>query len=108
MSGVGKSVLLREIIKLFEPLPSEEIAITASTGIAGVNIGGGTLHSFAGVGLGNLEKEILVENILMKKNSKRRWRKVKTLIIDEISMVDGVLFDKLVGSLLSPRVGSSR
>jgi hypothetical protein len=46
--GTGKSVLLREIIR---ELREREmiVAVTASTGIAAVNIRGKTLHSFAGV-----------------------------------------------------------
>jgi hypothetical protein len=95
-AGTGKSVLLREIIKLFAPLPNEELAITASTGIAAVNIGGGTLHSFASIGLGKLDKDKLVKQITSSKFATLRWKKVKTLIIDEISMIDGTLFDKLV------------
>jgi DNA replication protein DnaC len=44
-AGVGKSFLLREIIKkLKEIYKLGEVAITASTGIAACNIGGCTLH----------------------------------------------------------------
>lgn len=54
-SGTGKSVLLREIIialrKKYETRP-DAVAVTASTGIAACNVGGVTLHSFAGIGLG--------------------------------------------------------
>ena len=45
--GTGKSVLLRAIIQALGG-PSPTVAVTASTGIAAVNIGGQTLHSFAG------------------------------------------------------------
>ncbi|KAG9075646.1 hypothetical protein FS749_012667, partial [Ceratobasidium sp. UAMH 11750] len=51
-AGTGKSVLLRAIIKDLGG-PSESVAVTGSTGIAAINIGGQTLHSWAGVGLGN-------------------------------------------------------
>lgn len=45
--GTGKSVLLRAIIDALGG-PSHSIAVTASTGAAAANIGGGTLHAFAG------------------------------------------------------------
>jgi hypothetical protein len=41
----GKSFLLREIIKR---APEGKTFVTASTGIAAVNIGGTTVHAFAG------------------------------------------------------------
>ena len=46
--GTGKSVLLREIIRRLRGHSTRKVAVTASTGIAAVNIGGSTLHSFAG------------------------------------------------------------
>ncbi|KAJ7042611.1 hypothetical protein C8F04DRAFT_84082 [Mycena alexandri] len=73
--------------------------ITASTGIAGINIGGTTLHSWAGIGIGNEPAKKIGGMFLGQQKYERvlkRWRTVKTLIIDEISMVDGALFDKLV------------
>jgi ATP-dependent DNA helicase PIF1 len=85
-SGTGKSVLLREIINHFR-LPTGEIsssiAITASTGIAGLNIGGSTVHSFAGVGLAKRPAEQLAGFIWNSKNLRERWQKVRVLIIDE-------------------------
>lgn len=50
-AGTGKSVLLRAIIELLR-CKTGEVAITAPTGIAGMNIGGSTIHSWAGIGLG--------------------------------------------------------
>ncbi|KAI9328867.1 P-loop containing nucleoside triphosphate hydrolase protein [Obelidium mucronatum] len=51
-AGTGKSVLMRQIINgLRTRMTRDQIAITAPTGIAATNIGGVTLHSFAGCGL---------------------------------------------------------
>ncbi|CCM00349.1 uncharacterized protein FIBRA_02379 [Fibroporia radiculosa] len=132
-AGTGKSVLLREIIRHCrgDGRLREGLAVTAATGIASVNIGGSTLHSWAGIGLGKEPAEKLLGKLLgqdkyqrekerLRKKKLReqghevddhnddyddddkhvprvveRWRIVKTLIIDEISMIDGVLFDKL-------------
>lgn len=47
--GTGKSVCLRHIIRRLRELHgSDHVFVTASTGIAAINIGGSTLHSFAG------------------------------------------------------------
>ncbi|KAJ3515174.1 hypothetical protein NLJ89_g1922 [Agrocybe chaxingu] len=84
-AGTGKSVLLREIIKTLRKKYAktpDAVAITASTGIAACNIGGVTIHSFSGIGLGIEPAEELVAKI--RKNKKSM-----------ISMVDGDLFDKL-------------
>jgi len=75
----------------------DRIAVTASTGLAACNIGGITLHSFAGIGLGRESVDQLVKKIKRNNKAKTRWLRTKVLIIDEISMVDGDLFDKLEG-----------
>lgn len=97
-AGTGKSVLLREIIsglrKKFIREP-DRVAVTASTGLAACNIGGVTIHSFAGIGLGKEPAEDLVKKIRRNAKAKQRWMRTKVLIVDEVSMVDGDLFDKL-------------
>lgn len=97
-AGTGKSVLLREIIKSLREKPGHITAITASTGIASVNIGGTTLHSWAGIALGQDEAKKYADRFIFQKICQptlKRWRDTDTLIIDEISMLDGKLFDKL-------------
>lgn len=96
-AGTGKSVLLREAIKELRQKyqNSEKIGITASTGLAACNIGGITLHSFAGVGLGKEGVIDLVKKVKKAKKNMLRWQKTKVLIIDEISMVDAEFYDKL-------------
>ncbi|QRV89235.1 ATP-dependent DNA helicase PIF1 [Ceratobasidium sp. AG-Ba] len=92
-AGTGKSVLLREIIRQLQN-EGKNVAVTASTGIAAINIGGKTLHSFAGVGLGNQSADILIKKARNKRTMKR-WKRTEVLIIDEISMVDARWFDVL-------------
>ncbi|KAF7784570.1 hypothetical protein Agabi119p4_735 [Agaricus bisporus var. burnettii] len=97
-AGTGKSVLLREIIKLRRETSPDAVAVTASTGIAALNIGGVTLHSWAGIKLGDEPIERFVGKVrgqTMFHSLWMRWQEVKTLIIDEISMIDGPLFDYL-------------
>lgn len=97
-AGTGKSVLMRAIIqdlkKKYAKDP-ERLAVTASTGLAACNIGGMTLHSFAGIGLGKDDAQTLVKKIRRNGKAKNRWMRTRVLIVDEISMVDGDLFDKL-------------
>lgn len=91
-AGTGKTFLLKYIIQeLHEKFSPEEIAITASTGIAAVNIGGQTLHSFAGIGLGRGDTQYIISKL--NKNAIVNWKKCKVLVIDEISMVNMHLFE---------------
>ncbi|GKT95466.1 DNA repair and recombination protein PIF1 [Colletotrichum tofieldiae] len=97
-AGTGKSVLMRSIIAELKKKwarDPERLAVTASTGLAACNIGGQTLHSFSGIGLGKDDVPTLVKKIRRNPKAKNRWLRTKTLIIDEVSMVDGDLFDKL-------------
>lgn len=97
-AGTGKSVLMRAIIKELKKKfarDPERVSVTASTGLAACNIGGQTLHSFAGIGLGKEDVPTLVKKIRRNQKAKNRWLRTKTLIVDEVSMVDGDLFDKL-------------
>ena len=97
-AGTGKSVLLRQIIRHLRDhyrSESDRVAVTASTGLAACNVGGVTLHSFAGIGLGKEPVPELVKKIKRNQKAKTRWLRTRVLIIDEISMVDGELFDKL-------------
>ncbi|OKL58060.1 ATP-dependent DNA helicase PIF1 [Talaromyces atroroseus] len=97
-AGTGKSVLMREIIKKLRDKYRREpdrVAVTASTGLAACNIEGVTLHSFAGIGLGKESAAELVKKVRKNPKARNRWLRTKVLIIDEVSMVDGDLFDKL-------------
>ncbi|KAJ5946786.1 ATP-dependent DNA helicase PIF1 [Penicillium verhagenii] len=97
-AGTGKSVLMREIIKqlrLKYKREPDRVAVTASTGLAACNIEGVTLHSFAGIGLGKEAVPELVKKIKKNQKARNRWLRTKVLVVDEVSMVDGDLFDKL-------------
>lgn len=92
-AGVGKSHLTNFVCKkLLDPATT---AVTGSTGIAAINVGGLTIHSWAGIGLGTSEVYELVGKIFRSKKHLMRWSFVKTLVIDEISMISAELFDKL-------------
>ena len=85
-AGTGKSFLLNYLKLNFS---HHDLEITSSTGISAVNIGGTTIHSWAGIGLANQPIEQILNNLLSSKMTKIRKRiiKTKTLAIDEISMI---------------------
>ncbi|XP_055919568.1 ATP-dependent DNA helicase PIF1 [Eupeodes corollae] len=90
-AGTGKSFLLKKIISA---LPPDGTVATASTGVAACLIGGVTLHAFAGIGGGDASIARCIE-LASRPVSSSNWRKCKRLIIDEISMVDGLFFEKI-------------
>ncbi|HWL51333.1 MAG TPA: PIF1 family ATP-dependent DNA helicase [Chthoniobacteraceae bacterium] len=86
-AGTGKSTLLRVV------RDELEIPVTASTGIAAVNVGGRTIHSWAGLGLARDNVKDLVTN--MGSQPFQRIREAKVLAIDEVSMISAELFEKI-------------
>lgn len=91
-AGSGKSFLLNYLKRHYT---KSNLVVTASTGIAAVNIGGSTIHSWSGIGLGNLPAEKIVENIFSNKfiNVRRKIIQARALAIDEISMVSSTTLD---------------
>ena len=59
--------------------------------LGGVLIGGSTIHSWAGIGLGEGTVEEVVEKVRNSKDARKRWREHDALVIDEVSMIDGAL-----------------
>lgn len=95
-AGCGKSFLVQRLIAaLREQLGERAVYVTAATGIAACNIGGITLHSFAGIGLGTDDVLALTRKIKRNTRVMSRWQRAKVLVVDEISMVDADLLDKL-------------
>lgn len=91
-AGTGKSVLLREIITWLRE-NGKTFAVAASTGIASVNIGGCTLHSWAGVGLGQETAKQLIGKILGQSKYERQKAKERRIARglpddDEIDLED--------------------
>ena len=95
-AGTGKSFTLRKVIEVLRRMHGKDhVFVTASTGIAASNVGGTTVHSYAGIGLGHAPADELADKVLAKQAVRKRWLLTRALIIDEISMLDGGLFDKL-------------
>jgi ATP-dependent DNA helicase PIF1 len=91
--GTGKSTLIKMFVSEYSG--KKKIAITATTGAAAILLNGTTLHSYLGIGLGNLSEEVLYLQIHKKHHILKRWKELDVLIIDEISMLEPRLLDKL-------------
>ena len=86
--GAGKSHLLNQLRK---ELP-DKIIVTATTGIAALGVGGATLHSTLGLGLGKKSVNSLLQNLNAYKLD--FLNRIEILAIDEVSMLSGELLDK--------------
>lgn len=93
-AGVGKSYLINV---LFAFLQEHKVsaARTATTGVAAFNVGGQTIHSWAGLGLAEEDAEHLIVMIRKKAKVKERMKAATILFIDEVSMCKADLLDKL-------------
>jgi len=77
-AGTGKSTLLRALNAL---LPEEKVVV-APTGLAAVNVGGQTIHSFFG-----LPPRLIRSDDIRRSRNGALMRRLKYLVIDEVSMV---------------------
>jgi ATP-dependent exoDNAse (exonuclease V) alpha subunit len=77
-AGTGKSTLLRALRDMSE----EDMAIVAPTGLAAVNAGGQTIHSFFG-----LPPRLIRSEDIRRSRNGAVMRRMKLLVIDEVSMV---------------------
>lgn len=87
-AGVGKSFIVKQISEEFY---DREIrfALLAFTGVASVNIGGVTIHSFFGL---KPTTKTIEEYRKQSWKPKIRWDLLQTLIFDEVSMIHNDLF----------------
>jgi len=94
--GTGKSALIREIYK-YATQREHNIQVCALTGCAAVMLDckAKTIHSWAGIGLANGDIDNIVHRVDKNFFKKKDWRKTRTLIVDEVSMMSKRLFDIL-------------
>jgi DNA replication protein DnaC len=94
-AGTGKSVTLSKIKDYCEST-GLKFGITATTGTSAFLIGGKTIHSFLGIGLAKESAEQIFEYVRYKlSHIAKKLRELQVLVIDEISMLDLELFDKI-------------
>ncbi len=77
-AGTGKSTLLKALSRLVV----DEHIVLAPTGLAAVNVGGQTIHSFFG-----FPPRLIQSDDIRRSRNGALMRKLKLLVIDEVSMV---------------------
>lgn len=87
--GTGKSFLIQHFLKRADI----EIPVVASTGAAAILVGGRTFHSFFSLGILQGGADLAVEKAVKNSGLRSRLRNLKTLVIDEISMLSREAFD---------------
>lgn len=93
MAGTGKSTELRGLIAEL----GDDVTVTASTGIAALNIGGMTVHRWSGMMLGpkrgedhhDYLRQLMRDQRFSVRAGFNRVRGCERLVIDEVSMLAG-------------------
>ncbi|MDD4874631.1 MAG: AAA family ATPase, partial [Dehalococcoidales bacterium] len=83
-AGTGKSTLL----KYFKANTGKNIIVLAPTGVAAVNVGGQTIHSFF-----RLPPKIIQKDTIKRLRDRSVFENLDMIIIDEVSMVRADLMD---------------
>lgn len=97
-AGTGKSHVIRRAIEQAKQR-GQRVGVAAMTGSAALLIGGRTLHSFLGIGLGKGDAKTLAAKALVNKTLRKQLERLDFLIVDEVSMMDADLCD-LISSYL--------
>ena len=97
-AGTGKSYLISILEEYYnQESISDNLIITSTTGLSALNINGQTIHSWSGlnpdIDINNVE--LFVKKIQNDYSKLNNYLYTKTLIIDEISMLDGATLDFL-------------
>ncbi|NND31862.1 MAG: AAA family ATPase [Saprospiraceae bacterium] len=85
-AGTGKSTLLQ----LFRRTTQKKVVVLAPTGVAALNVQGQTIHSFF-----SFPPKLMASSELKIKKTKRIFKVVETIVIDEISMVRAEILDHI-------------
>lgn len=95
-AGTGKSFLVHHLVELWK-IQNTKYHITATTGISAFHLRGTTIHSCLGVG--TIMTTYPMDRILRKVRRNRaaldRIRSMDVLLIDEISMMSAVMWERM-------------
>jgi ATP-dependent DNA helicase PIF1 len=112
--GTGKSYLIKLLVEHMISTNNNAFQVTSTTGcssvllsnsikINGKNLLVRTINSWSGVKLCKGDNKSIVDNTINNRYTVKSWRKIKTLIIDEVSMMSCKMFDVLVSIARSSR-----
>ena len=95
-AGTGKTTFLRKL----KAESLKQTAVVAPTGIAAINAGGTTIHSFFQLPLSPftptpIGRKELISKMKMQSNRQQVLRELELLVIDEISMVRADVLDAI-------------
>ena len=90
-AGTGKSTLLNYFVSTTD----KTVVVLAFTGLAAINVGGETIHSFFRFPLGFIDPVKIRPNFVLQQKLKH----IDTIVIDEISMVRADMIDAIDKSL---------
>jgi hypothetical protein len=102
-AGCGKSTILKAFVKQLQ-LRGKRVKIVAPTNLAALNVGGVTTWSFAGWTPDSMKKSL--DKLMQAAHGKEIWERFDTtdvLVIDEISMVENLLFERLNHAMKASR-----
>lgn len=91
-AGCGKTTIIKFLVSYYKK-NNINFEVSALTGSASVLINGRTIHSVLGIGLAKKNPEDLAHSVNFQ--IKMNLIKLQVLIIDEISMMDALLFEKI-------------
>jgi len=95
-AGTGKTKLIHHFIE-YNKIIGRNTQVCALTGCAAIllNCNAKTIHSWSGIRVARGTKDEIVNNVLRNRKAVSEWKKAKTLIIDEVSMLSQKLFEIL-------------
>ncbi|ULQ55685.1 helix-turn-helix domain-containing protein [Flavihumibacter rivuli] len=113
-AGTGKTTFLKHI----KDKASKKMAVVAPTGVAAINAGGVTIHSFFNLPLGSFipgpylpvgsdqqfnNRQTLLRHMRFNQSRRELIRELELLVIDEVSMVRADLLDAMDAVLRNVR-----
>ena len=93
VAGTGKSRVTQRIVTACQQA-GRQVAVAAPTGVGAVNLNldAQTIHSLAGIPVPQKARDF---GSMFNRNTSQKWRKLQTLVIDEIGMVTAEFLDWL-------------
>jgi ATP-dependent DNA helicase PIF1 len=106
-AGCGKSTILRAFVPLLKK-QGKRVRIVAPTNLAALNVGGQTTWNFAGWTPDSMKKPL--DKLKELAHGKEIWKKfdaTDVLVIDEISMIENLQFERLNEVMRASRAGKA-